>query len=77
MASQSLGLSAADVANFTGWPDAMVNDYISREPDYPLSGSGSPEGVQPANRTLQYFDKDSGKLYYNANIGSRTGWVAV
>lgn len=62
---------------FTGWPDPMVNDYIAKGADYPLTGDGSPEGVQPANRTRQYFDTTAGKLYMNAVIGSRTGWVIV
>jgi len=73
----SLDLSASDVMGFTGWPDAMVSDYISRGADYMLVGSGSPEGVQPANRTRQYLDTSTTQLYVNPVIGSRTGWVAV
>lgn len=62
---------------FTNWADPMVNDYISKSADYALVGSGSPEGVQPANRTRQYFDTVAGKLYMNPVIGARTGWVMV
>lgn len=73
----SLELSASDVMGFTGWPDAMVNDYISRGADYMLVGAGSPEGVRPANRTRQYFDSDASQMYVNPVVGARTGWVAV
>lgn len=75
--NQSLFLSASDVMDMTGWPDAMVNDYISRFPDYMLTGSGSPEGVQPANQTRLYLDVDTSAVWVNPVIGSRTGWVAV
>lgn len=75
--NQSLFLSATDVMSMTGWPDAMVNDYISRFPDYMLIGSGTPEGNQPANQTRQYYDADNEVLYINPVIGARTGWVAV
>jgi hypothetical protein len=74
----SLDLSASDVAEFTGWPDAMVSDYISRGADYMLVGSGDPNTASmPANRTRQYFDSAAGKLYVNPVIGARTGWVIV
>lgn len=73
----SLGLSASEVMGMTGWPDAMVSDYVSRGADYMLTGNGSPEGVVPANRTRQYWAVDDEKLYINAVIGSRTGWVQV
>ena len=57
----SLDLSASDVAEFTGWPDAMVSDYISRGVDYMLVGSGDPNTASmPANRTRQYFDSAAG-----------------
>lgn len=75
--NQSLDLSASEVMQFTGWPDEMVNDYISRGADYMLVGTGSPEGIQPANRTRQYLDSAAGKLYANPVIGARTGWVMV
>jgi hypothetical protein len=61
----------------TGWPDAMVNDYISRFPDYMLTGAGSPEGIEAANQTRQYLDVDTNDLYVNPVIGARTGWVPV
>lgn len=64
--------------NFTGWPDAMVNDYISRGADYMLTGAGDPNSLNiPANRTRQFFDTTASKLYVNPVIGSRNGWVAV
>lgn len=72
-----LDLSASEVAFYTGWPDDMVNDYISRTVDYMQVGEGSPEGNIPANRTRQYFDTLSGDLYVNPVIGARTGWVIV
>ena len=75
--NQSLFLSASDVMSMTGWPEAMANDYISRFPDYMLTGSGTPEGNQPANQTRQYYDEDNKILYVNPVIGARTGWVAV
>lgn len=75
--NQSLFLSATDVMSMTGWPEAMVNDYISRFPDYMPVGIGSPNGVQPANQTRMYFDEDNEVLYVNPVIGARTGWVAV
>lgn len=76
--NQSLDLSASDVMTFTGWPDAMVNDYISRGADYMIVAAGDPNTTaMPANRTRQYFDTTTSKLYVNPVIGSRTGWVAV
>lgn len=75
--TQSLFLSAAEVASMTGWSDAMVNDYISRGADYMLIGEDSPEGVQPANRTRQYFDTVANKLYINPVVGARTGWIML
>lgn len=79
MADQILGveLSAAEVAFYTGWPDAMVNDYISRTVDYMQVGEGSPEGAIASNRTRLYFDSLGGDLYANPLIGARTGWVIV
>lgn len=59
----------------TGWPDAMVNDYISRVSVYMLTGNGSPEGIQPANASRLYLDLDNNDIYVNPVIGSRTGWV--
>lgn len=59
----------------TGWPDAMVNDYISRVSVYMLTGSGSPEGVEPANASRLYLDLDTNDVYVNPVIGARTGWV--
>ncbi|MBC2659747.1 hypothetical protein H7A76_30305 [Pseudomonas sp. MSSRFD41] len=74
----SLDLSASDVMSFTGWPDPMVNDYISRGADYMLTGDGDPNTLNiPANRTRQYFDRAGSKLYVNPVIGARAGWVAV
>lgn len=74
----SLDLSASDVASFTGWPDAMVSDYISRGADYMLTGDGDPNTLNiPANRTRQYLDTSAVKMYVNPVIGSRTGWVMV
>jgi len=75
--NQSLFLSAQEVMSMTGWPDAMVNDYISRTADYMLTGSGSPEGVQAANQSRLYLDIDTNDLYVNPVIGARAGWVAV
>lgn len=64
--------------SFTGWPDAMVNDYISRNADYMLTGEGNPNTLNmPANKTRQFFDTAASQLYINPVIGSRTGWVAV
>lgn len=74
----SLELSASDVIGFTGWPDAMVSDYIAKGADYMLVGSGNPNtSSTPANRTRQYLDSDTGQMYVNPIIGNRTGWVAV
>lgn len=74
----SLDLSAADVLGFTGWPDAMVSDYIAKGADYMLIGEGDPNvSGKPANRTRQYFDTTASKLYVNPVIGARTGWVLV
>lgn len=73
--NQSLFLSASEVMDMTKWPEAMVNDYISRFPDYMLTGSGSPEGVEPANQTRLYLDVDTNDIYVNPIIGERTGWV--
>lgn len=61
----------------TKWPDPMVNDYISRGADYMLTGSGSPEGIEAANKARQYLDIDTTTLYVNPVIGARTGWVAI
>lgn len=63
--------------SMTKWPDAMVNDYISRGADYMLTGSGSPEGIEASNRTRQYLDIDTTTLYVNPVVGARTGWVAI
>jgi hypothetical protein len=63
--------------NMTGWPDAMVSDYVSRGADYMITGLGSPEGVVASNRTRQYWATDDEKLYINSKVGSRTGWVPV
>lgn len=74
----SLELSASDVAAFTGWPDAMVSDYISRGADYMIAGAGDPNALKiPANRTRAYFDTVGLKQYNNPVIGARTGWVLV
>lgn len=74
----SLDLSASDVMGFTGWPDAMVSDYISRGADYMLVGDGDPNASStPANRTRQYLDSLTGQLWVNPVIGARTGWVVV
>lgn len=74
----SLELSASDVMSFTGWPDAMVSDYISRGADYMLTGAGDPNTLNiPANRTRQYLDTVAVKMYVNPVIGARTGWVLV
>lgn len=63
---------------FTGWPDAMVSDYISRGADYMLTGEGDPNTLNvPANRTRQYLDTVAVKMYVNPVIGARTGWVMV
>lgn len=75
--TQSLYLSATEVLDLTGWPQAMVNDYISRGSDYMLVGIGSPENVEASNRTRQYLDADTGTLYVNPDVGVRVGWVAV
>jgi hypothetical protein len=76
--NQSLELSASDVAFFTGWPDAMVNDYISRGADYMIAGAGDPNTLGiPANRSRAYFDTVAGIQYNNPVIGARTGWVPV
>lgn len=74
----SLGLSASEVMDMTGWPSAMVDDYISRGADYMRVGNGDPNASStPANRTRQYLDSLTGQLWVNPVIGSRTGWVAV
>lgn len=75
--NQGLFLSAVDVMNMTGWPEAMVSDYISRTADYMQAGSGSPEGVVAANQTRQYLDIGTSTLYVNPVVGARTGWVAI
>lgn len=72
----SLDLSAADVLGFTGWPDAMISDYIAKGADYMLVGEGDPNVLgKPANRTRLYMDTVALKLYMNPVIGARTGWV--
>lgn len=77
MANDSLFLSASEVKDLTGWPDVMVNDYISRVSLYMLTGSGSPEGVEPSNASRLYLDTDNNDIWVNPEVGVKTGWVPV
>ena len=73
------------------WSNTMVKDYQSKFEDItllinlinngdlsPLSGTGSPEGVETANYSLTYFDLAGPNVqYFNPTFGESTGWVIV
>jgi len=70
----------------TGWPDPIVNDYISLLSSLTQlasaiqvmdSGIVDPEGVVVANNSRQYFNTVTSKLWINPIIGSTTGWVLI
>lgn len=81
-----LALSAIDVEELTGWPQPMVDDYVSiltslatiaNSIDYMAVDAGAPEGVVAANKTRQYYDTAGMLLYVNPVVGATTGWIAV
>lgn len=81
-----LALSAAEVKGMTGWPDPIVNDYISLLSSLTQlasaiqvmdSGVVDPEGVVVANNSRQYFNTVTSKLWINPVIGATTGWVLI
>lgn len=43
----------------------------------PLSGTGSPEGVETANYSLMYIDTATNDIYYNTTFGADTGWTVT
>jgi len=70
----------------TGWPDPIVNDYISLLSSLTQlasaiqvmdSGIVDPEGVVAANNSRQYFNTVTSKLWINPVIGATTGWVLI
>lgn len=81
-----LALSAADVKALTGWPDPIVNDYVSVLNSLTLLasqiqvmdvGTVDPEGVVTANNSRQYFNSVTGKQWNNPVAGANTGWVLI
>ena len=57
-----------------------IKDAGVKASDYETQvGEGSPEGVVTANRSRMYIDKTTGSetLYFNATLGSNTGWLPV
>ena len=73
------------------WSDNAIEDYQQKFDDIqlligllndgelsPLSGTGSPEGVETANYSLTYFDLAGPNVqYFNPTFGDLTGWVIV
>jgi hypothetical protein len=60
--------------------DGNIKDAGVKASDYETQvGDGSPEGVVSANRSRMYIDKTTGSetLYFNAALGSNTGWLPV
>lgn len=43
----------------------------------PLSGVGSPEGVEVANYSLMYVDTATNEVYFNSTLGADTGWAVT
>lgn len=81
-----LDLSAAEVKALTGWPDPIVNDYVSVLNSLRAlasaiqvmdSGIVDPNGVATANNSRQYFNTVTSKLWINPVVGANTGWVVI